>query len=213
MRVIKENIVFFKEFLTEFHTTGSCFPTSRWAARALTGPIRSARPPQRILELGPGTGSVTTKILADMIPGDKLSICEINPRFMSALKKKLSVKENFLKHKDNVDFFLGAMQDLPEDHTYDLIVCALPFLNFDLEIVEDIFAKLKRISHEKTIMTYYEYIGIRSIGKQVAPPEMKQRLRRLDSFFSKFYSEHEMHRTRIWLNVPPVHIYTLRIAA
>jgi phosphatidylethanolamine/phosphatidyl-N-methylethanolamine N-methyltransferase len=213
MHIIKENIVFFKEFLTEFQTTGSCFPTSRWAAQALTRPIRQSRPPQKILELGPGTGAVTTKILADMIPGDKLCICEINPRFMQALKKKLSTKPVFHKHQTNIDFFLGPMQELPEEHKYDLIVCALPFLNFDLEVVEEIFAKLKRIGHENTIMTYYEYVGIRSIGKQVAPPEVKNRLRKLDSFFADFYTDHEMNRQRIWFNFPPVNIYTLRVAA
>ena len=56
--MIKENLVFLREFLLEFKTTGACFPTSRWAAQALITPLREPnRPPRNILELGPGTGS------------------------------------------------------------------------------------------------------------------------------------------------------------
>ena len=81
--MIKENLVFLREFLLEFKTTGACFPTSRWAAQALIAPLREDnRPPKNILELGPGTGSVTMPMLREMRDGDSLTICEINPRFM-----------------------------------------------------------------------------------------------------------------------------------
>jgi phospholipid N-methyltransferase len=85
--MFKENLVFLREFLLEFKTTGACFPTSRWAAQALITPLRAPeRAPKNILELGPGTGSVTMPLLREMRPGDHLTICEINPRFMKSLK-------------------------------------------------------------------------------------------------------------------------------
>ena len=81
--MIKQNLVFLREFLLEFKTTGACFPTSKWAAQALIKPLRDTkRKPMRILELGPGTGSVTLPILRELREGDTLTICEINPRFM-----------------------------------------------------------------------------------------------------------------------------------
>lgn len=210
--MIKDHVVYFTEFLKEFQNTGTCFPSSKFAARALTNPLRATRAPQRILELGPGTGVVTVKILEDMIPGDRLTICEINPRFMQQLKKNLETNPDFQCHKNNISFFEGPAQEIPEDGCYDLIVCALPFLNFDLATVEEIFSKLERISTSHTKMTYYEYIGLRSIGKVIAPEERKENLRKLDKFFAGIYKRHNMQRERVWLNLLPINIYTLHLS-
>ncbi|MBX7144360.1 MAG: methyltransferase domain-containing protein [Oligoflexia bacterium] len=209
--MIKDNVVFVKEFLREFQTTGTCFPSSPWAARALTNPLRKSRTPQNILELGPGTGPVTVKILEDMVEGDHLTLCEINPRFMAALKDRLKDNPNFLRHRERITFFQGPVQDLPEDRRYNTIVCALPFLNFSLSTVEEIFAKLERLSNPETKMTYYEYIGLRSLGKVVAHPNHKRRMQELDSFFKSMYQRHKMSRDRVWLNVLPINIYTLEL--
>ncbi|MCO6429220.1 MAG: methyltransferase domain-containing protein [Deltaproteobacteria bacterium] len=212
--MLKDNIVFLREFLAEFQTTGTAFPTSRWAAEALTIPVRAAQTPQTILELGPGTGSVTTKILKEMRPQDKLTICEINPRFMDALKKKLNNNPDFQRHKDNVQFFLGPAQEIPEDRKHSLVVCALPFLNFDLNTVRDIFQKLENVTTENAVMTYYEYIGLRSLGKSsVAPPVMRKRIKELDGYFKEIFREHAMQRRRVWLNMLPINVYTLQFAA
>lgn len=209
--MIKDHVVYFKEFLKEFQNTGTCFPSSKFAARALTNPLRTSRAPQRILELGPGTGVVTVRILEDMIPGDRLTICEINPRFMAALKENLKKNPDFQRHAANITFFEGPAQNIPEDGKYDTIVCALPFLNFDLHTVEEIFSKLERISNSHTKMTYYEYIGLRSLGMVVAAADRKRRLRELDIFFDDVYRRHHMRRKRVWLNLLPINIYTLNL--
>jgi phosphatidylethanolamine/phosphatidyl-N-methylethanolamine N-methyltransferase len=210
--MIRENLAFLREFVTEFQTTGSCFPTSKWAARALSSPLRGERSGKTILELGPGTGSVTTQILQDMREDDRLTICEINPRFMTLLKEKLATDANFIKHKDRITFFEGAAQALPENTTYDVIVCALPFLNFEIETIEEIFTKLKRLSTEKTVMTYYEYIGVRSLRKRVSLNGGKERFLQIDAFMKRVYRNSCRNRERVWLNLLPINIYTLQLA-
>ena len=212
--MIKDNFMFLKEFVTEFHNTGSCFPTSKKAASELTAPLREKRTPKRILELGPGTGSVTFPIIEAMIPGDTLSICEINPRFMRELKAKLEKDPSYQKFKSQIDFFEGAIQDFPEsDKKFDVIVCSLPFLNFDRGMVEEIFQKLTRLSIPNAVMTYYQYIGLRSIGKTIGSREKKQRMSELDSFFDTTSTKHRALRKRVWFNVLPINVYTLRLAA
>ena len=212
--MIKDNFIFLKEFVTEFHNTGSCFPTSKKAASELTAPLREQRSPKRILELGPGTGSVTFPIIEAMIPGDTLSICEINPRFMRELKAKLEKDANYQKFKDSIEFFEGAIQDFPESNQkFDVIVCSLPFLNFDCNTVEEIFSKLTRLSIPNAIMTYYQYIGLRSIGKTIGKREKKERMSQLDSFFDSATEKHRARRKRVWLNVLPINVYTLELAA
>lgn len=212
--MIRENFVFFKEFLLEFQTTGAIFPTSRWAAKALTDPLRvTNRGTKRILELGPGTGAVTVKILDDMILGDTLTVCEINPRFMKALKEKLEKLPSFQLHKKNVTFFEGPVQEMPENEQYEVIVCALPFLNFPLEMVQEIFGKLRRLSTEATLMTYYEYIGLRRVSKAVAPTARKQRMREIDGYMKSLADRIRLGRTRVWLNILPINIYTVKPSA
>ena len=204
---------FLRESVTEFHHTGAIFPTSKWAARAMTHPLRHELQGhgRKILELGPGTGSVTVKILADMQDGDELTICEINPRFMDALKKTLRSNPDFIRHKQHVRFFVCAAQDLPEDRKYDVVVCALPFLNFDITTVRQIFTKLQHLSTDKTLMTNFEYLGLRRLGQIVSPKRRRLRIYRIDRFFEKACTD-VVGTEKVWLNVLPINIYTRRFA-
>lgn len=212
--MIKENLVFLREFLTEFKTTGACFPTSRWAAQALIAPLREDnRPPKKILELGPGTGSVTMPILREMRDGDSLTICEINPRFMKALQERLEQNSDYQRHRQMVTFFEGPAQELPLGVRYDMIVCALPFVNFDLKTVQDIFQRLRDVSSSETLMTYYEYIGMRTFNDALAPADRAERIREVNDYLKRSGSLNYLARERIWLNLLPVNIYTVKPAA
>ncbi len=212
--MLKENLVFLREFLLEFKTTGACFPTSRWAAQALITPLRDpTRKPKKILELGPGTGSVTLPIIRELKKGDMLTICEINPRFMKALKDKLELDEHYRRVRDQVFFFEGAAQDLPSDVCYDIIVCALPFVNFDLDTVQAIFTKLREVSSPDTLMTYYEYIGLRKFNEAVSAPERRERMAEVSTYLKKSGSLSYLNRERVWLNLLPINIYTVKPSA
>jgi len=212
--MLKENLVFLREFLLEFKTTGACFPTSKWAAQALITPLREpSRAPKRILELGPGTGSVTIPLISEMQPGDHLTICEINPRFMKALKETLEREEAFREKRVQVEFFEGAAQDIPVTQPYDVIVCALPFVNFDLNTVQDIFAKLRLLSTPETLMTYYEYIGARRLNQTLGAQSRKDRVREVNGFLRESGAVRNIDRKQVWFNLFPIHIYTVKPAA
>lgn len=212
--MLKENLVFLREFLLEFKTTGACFPTSKWAAQALITPLRRpGRTPMRVLELGPGTGSVTIPLIREMRDGDHLTICEINPRFMKALKDTLEREEAFRARRHQVEFFEGAAQDIPVTDPYNVIVCALPFVNFDLDTVKDIFAKLRLVSTPETLMTYYEYIGARRINQTIGAPSRKERMRDVNGFLRESKTIRNIDKTQVWLNVFPINIYTINPAS
>jgi phosphatidylethanolamine/phosphatidyl-N-methylethanolamine N-methyltransferase len=212
--MLKENLVFLREFLLEFKTTGACFPTSKWAAQALITPLRDPnRGPKNILELGPGTGSVTLPIIKELRPGDHLTICEINPRFMKSLKETLEAQDGYERVRDQISFFLGAAQDLPTDRVYDIIVCALPFVNFDLLTVQAIFSKLREISSRNTLMTYYEYIGMRKFNQAMAAPDRRERVVKVNEYLKESGSLSYLGRERVWLNLLPINIYTIKPAA
>jgi phosphatidylethanolamine/phosphatidyl-N-methylethanolamine N-methyltransferase len=214
MDFLTENFVFLRESFLSFKTTGALFPTSRWSAEAMTRALRQpGREPLRILELGPGTGSVTVQILADMVSGDTLTVCEINPRFMESLKERLSKDVRFLRHNECVKFFLGPIQEMPEDGAYDLIVCAIPFLNFPPVVVEQIFAKLRRISTPDTLMTFFEYMGLKRIGKAMAARDRRENLEQLEEFMRERVVGKRPQMERVWLNVLPIKVFTIKPAA
>lgn len=214
LRMLKENLVFLREFLLEFKTTGACLPTSKWAAQALINPLRApGRGPKNILELGPGTGAVTIPLIRELQPGDSLTICEINPRFMKALREKLERDPHFNSVREQVFFFEGPAQELPEYRIFDIIVCALPFVNFDLETVQAIFGKLRKVSTPDTLMTYYEYIGLRKLNEKIRPREHRDRVAQVNGYIKESGQISHLQRERVWLNVFPINIYTVKPAA
>ena len=205
----------FRGFLSEFKTTGTAFNSSRWAAQALSQPVRSAHLRSKkvgstILEVGAGTGPVTIRIVEDMGPEDSLTVVELNGAFMKALQERLEKSPHYQKHKDRIRLFVGPIQDLPEDVTYDVIVCALPFLNFERPLVEDIFKKFRRLGSESTILTYYEYIGLRKLGKLVSP-KRKERVEELEDFFQHVGHRRLIGREKVWLNFLPISVYTIKL--
>ena len=211
--MLKDNLAFIREGFAEFEHTGALFPTSKWAAREMIRPLFTRTRPMRILELGPGSGSVTVKILEAMIEGDELLVCEINPRLMRVLKSRLRRMPLYRRRKHQIRFFCGAAQELPEDHKFDLIVCAIPFLNFDVRTVKEIFGKIERLSHSRTTLTYYEHIGIRPISLVCSPPKRRRRMKELNSFFKAFSKTHLTRKKPVWLNMFPISVYRVSMAS
>ncbi len=205
--MIKDNVVFFKQCLSDFHSTGALCRSSKKAAYGLTEPLRQPnRKPYKILELGPGTGAITQRILEDMIPGDQFHTCEINPMFMAALKKRLAKLPAYQRNSENIKFLLCPAQQIPTDCKYDVIVGCLPFLNFDLVTVKEIFEHIKKISHEGTVMTYFEYTGIRTTGRYIS-----KRIRSVNNYLAGIYNDHRFARKRILFNLFPMNIHHLKI--
>ena len=198
--------------LSSFHTTGSFCATGRRAAERLAGPVRAVRAPRHILEIGPGTGSVTLVLLSEMSANDTLTVCEINPRFMAALKKRLADNPDYLRHKDRVTFFLGAIQDMPENSTYNAVICAVPFNNFDRSTTEAIFAKVRRLTNGQAQMSYYEYIGLRHVCKISPYASRRRRIREVANYLRTQWTPNLLKRERVWFNVLPIYVYTLAVA-
>lgn len=207
--MIRDNVVFLKQCLCDFQSTGALCRSSKRAAHGLTEPLRQiSRKPYKILELGPGTGAITEKILEDMIPGDQFHTCEINPEFMIALKKRLLSLPTYQRHKERVEFLLCPAQEIPTECKYDLVVGCLPFLNFDLTTVIEIFEHIKKLSHEETIMTYFEYTGIRTTGRYLS-----KRLRAVNDYLAEVYNNHRVAHKRVLFNLFPMNIHYLKIGA
>jgi phosphatidylethanolamine/phosphatidyl-N-methylethanolamine N-methyltransferase len=209
--MLKDSLFYLKESFGNFHYTGSICATSKWAADRLSLPLNDRKAPAQILELGAGTGAVTFEILKKLVPGDKLTICEINESFMKRLKDSLEKDENYHKHKDQIDFFLGPIQEMPVKCSYDILITSLPFLNFEPKTVAEIFTKLESLSSKEAVMTYYEYIGLRELGKRFSSKDRRYRLKHVEAFFKEREPFTRIDKEPVWLNILPIHIHTVRV--
>jgi len=208
--MLKDHLLFFEGFLKNFESVGSFCSTTRWAARELCAPLLNpSRAAANILEVGAGTGSVTLPIIRSLRAGDSLTICELEPTFMTALKQKIASADQVIPPGIEISYFEGPIQELPEVTRYNYIICSLPFLNFPPDLTAQIFEKFKRIAAPDANLTYYEYFGLRAIGKHFPIKDRQKRFSEIDIFFQNLHHTSLKTRTNVWRNILPIHVYSL----
>src|SRR5258708_3059987 len=129
MRYWTECREFFQQFRRAYRTTGSVLPSSRGLARALTSQFRRRRGPARILEVGPGTGAVTTEILRQLRRGDQFDIVEINADFVALLRRRFADEPLFQSRAHQARLIHSPLLELPGEGVYDYMVSGLPLNN------------------------------------------------------------------------------------
>jgi phospholipid N-methyltransferase len=211
MRFFVECGDFFRESRRHFRDTGSVLPSSRFLARALIAELRRTRGPCRILEVGPGTGSVTAQIVRHLLPGDRLDAIEINGHFVEMLRRRIDQEWPFWLYRDQIRVLQGAVQELNSAAEYDLIISGLPLNNFPASQVREIFRVYNRLLKPGGLLSYYEYVLIR----QLKTPFVNQRERRRLSFVGRvvrhYIRAHQVRREQVFMNVPPAIVRHLRL--
>src|SRR5437660_2219600 len=130
---------FIRESKRHFRDTGALLPSSRFLAGALVAELREWRGPGRILEVGPGTGSVTAQILRHLLPGDRLDLVEVNSHFIDLLHDRFAQEGRFRRYRDQVKLIHAAVEKLAGEAVYDFIISGLPLNNFSVAQVREIY--------------------------------------------------------------------------
>lgn len=203
MRYWAECRAFFGQFRQQYHTTGSILPSSRALARALTRPMRQARLPRRILEVGPGTGAVTREIVRCLRPGDQLDIVEINAEFVAVIERRFAEEEDFRRKRRLSKVIHAPLQDVPGQGVYDFMISGLPLNNFSLALVEDIFRSYRRLLKPAGVLSYFEYLAIRNAKMLFVSATEKQRLQSLGEYLDKQIRAAQIGADKVFWNVPP----------
>jgi phospholipid N-methyltransferase len=211
MRFFKECAAFFREFRRQFRTTGAILPSSRFLARALVYQLRLARPAARILEVGPGTGSVTRAIARHMLADDRLDAVEINERFVAHLERSVDQDRAFRHCREQVQIIHAAVEDLVGDSVYDYIVSGLPLNNFSVAQVRDIFASFSRLLKPGGVVTFYEYQFVRLLKTVFVGRNERRRLARVGRVMGRYVREYQVRRERVFINVPPATVRHLQL--
>lgn len=209
---INSQRIFFKQFVRNFRSTGALAPSSRFLASSLARFVREHRyvagqKPRRILEVGPGTGSVTRAIIKSLGPNDHLTLVEINRAFVKHLKLRLRVDELFTGVKDRVTVIHGRFEELETDTPFDVIVSGLPLNNFTPKEVQEILGTYRRMLGRDGVLSFFEYIAVRRAKHIFANRAERQRLREVGRIMKETLKPVRIDRDMIVANLPPAWVH------
>lgn len=221
-RRLAENALFFREFLRHHYTTGAVLPSGRRLAAALARFVGNHAeatngsaepnnpPPKKILEVGPGTGAVTRRIIEVMHPADSLDLVELNGAFVEQLRNRFQNDPGFQPVADRARVLHCPVEELQGDGNYEVIVSGLPLNNFAAADVERLLAVLVGLLAPGGTLSFFEYIAVRSARAMVSGSSERARLRGVGRAMRAVLDPHEFRRDAVWLNVPPAWVHHVR---
>ena len=175
---------FINEFIKSRNQIGAISPSSKYLAKKMLANIDFSTD-LYIVELGPGTGVFTSRLLRRMSPNSKLLSLELNPYFASKIRK--SVKDSRFQLRcdsaENINIVLKQIQ-FPK---VDYIISSLPLAVFSTRL------KLRIINECKT-----------ALGSDGGFIQFQYSLNAKDLLHKKFNS---VDITFTPLNLPPAFVY------
>ena len=166
---LAESALFFREFVRNFHTTGAILPSGRFLAAALARFVANHSPgPKRILEVGPGTGAVTRRIIRHMGRTDRLDLVELNGAFVERLDHRFRAEPAFQAVADRARVLHCPVEELPPGQSYDVIVSGLPLNNFAVADVERMLAAMTGRLAAGGTLSFFEYIAVRPARRSIS---------------------------------------------
>jgi phospholipid N-methyltransferase len=165
---------------------------------------------RRILEVGPGTGAVTARIIHDMRADDRLELVERNDQFVARLRERLQRDEMLRPCAERITLHHAGVEELSEDRPYDVIVSGLPLNNFSVAFVEQLIGKLSRLLAPGGTLSFFEYIAVRRAKAVLGRQAERERLRGIGHVLGELLDAHEICRDRVLANVPPAWVHHVR---
>ncbi len=203
--------VFWREFRHTFHSTGAVLPSGRRLARALASRIAAMDPPQKILEVGPGTGAVTRQIISRMGPNDQLDLVELNPRFAEVLRNHLDTEPSWKPVAGRVRVWEMPVEQIDASEKYDVIVSGLPLNNFAVAMVQEILSQFHSLAAVDASLSFFEYIAVRKAKSLLCRRSERRRLSGIERLLFREFQQWEMSRQCIVSNVPPAWVHHLQL--
>lgn len=179
---------FVANFWREKKMVGAMAPSSPFLAKKMLESL-DFKNAKVIVELGPGTGVFTKRIIEKMRKDAILLVFELNDNFMNMLKTQIKDKRVHLIH-DSAEKISEYLAKHGVEKA-DAIVSSLPLANFPAELKERILNESHTAMHKDSIYVQFQYSlnakkTIKSIFKSV-------------------------RITFTPVNIPPAFVYTCRI--
>jgi phospholipid N-methyltransferase len=179
--VWKERSLFLLNFLKNPLRNASVIPSSKAAGRAILTGLDWSKI-NTVVELGPGNGTFTAKILSRCTPGTNVILIELEESYVQLLRGKFGNKVTVVH--DSAHRMNEILEELNLSQA-DLIISSLPFLQ--KQISRQIFTAILEQTKLGAAYRFFTYM----------PPVMKW-----------FYQGMPLHKVKFVLgNIPPMWIY------
>lgn len=208
---MRDTLEFFRQFRSRFETTGAVAPSSRFLASAMTRPMRR-RPdrPIRILEVGPGTGAVSNRIVRLLRPGDQFDLVELNETFASILERRFQADPAWRQAHGLSKIHVRPIQEYQPERPYDFIISGLPFNNFPAALVEEILGACLKMLEPDGVMSLFEYMYVRPVRGMISRKDERVRIRRIEEIMQTAFHKHRVRRDWVFVNLPPAWVQHLQ---
>jgi phospholipid N-methyltransferase len=194
---------FFRESLKSLSVTASLFPSSRFLASALLRPIDFDKA-RIIVELGMGTGAITTEILRRMAPGSVLFAIEVNPAFIAHVRSRVH-DSRFVPISGRAER-LGSILGQRGVRRADAVVSSLGLTSMAHDQRSTIVGQVAEHLGENGVLTQYQYLPASAKPNWVRALGLKRFAE--ENFLREYFREVRSERV-IW-NIPPAKVYTCR---
>ena len=136
---MRETLAFFGQLAAKWRETGAIAPSGPQLARAMTRMVGPLEPNAVIIELGPGTGSLTKQLMKEY-PNNPVVAIEFNPVFVKRLRRVLPQITVVEGCASKISAHL-AMLAIPSSRV-GAVVSGLPLLVMPKDLTRDIFAAI-----------------------------------------------------------------------
>src|SRR5580704_4747713 len=192
--MFRDHREFFRQFRTQFQTTGAIAPSSRRLARAMTRYVASQRGPARILEVGPGTGAVTRRIVTLLKADDRLDLVELNEAFAGRLEQRFQSEASFQRAADRAQIHVCGIESFQSDRPYDYIISGLPFNNFSPAFVGRVLDAFFNFLAPGGVLSFFEYMYVRPVRGLVSRGTERTRIKDIDRVLNGRLEQHGVRR-------------------
>jgi phospholipid N-methyltransferase len=181
---------FIKQFWKEKKMVGAMAPSSRFLANKMLANIDFSNA-RVIIELGPGTGVFTDRILSKMHPEAVLLVFELHDVFCKQLQNRISDKRVHIIHDsaEKIQEYLAKFNL----SSADVVVSSLPLANFPKDLRQSIL----NASHQ----------SLTDVGKYIQFQYSLQSKKHIKKVFDDVSIDFTP------LNFPPAFVYTCKKAA
>jgi phospholipid N-methyltransferase len=208
---LKDQLYFFRQFRERFETTGAILPSSRFLARSMTRPLAACDGPRRVLEVGPGTGAVTNRIVRELRADDHFDLVEINEKFAALLTDRFETDGQYKRCAGQSRIHVCPLQEFQATEKYDAVISGLPFNNFPADLVETLIDRCLELVKPGGTFSFFEYMFIRPARIVVTRGPDRDRLSAIERILQSRFSAKRFRRDWVFVNVPPAWVQHLRV--
>ncbi len=177
-------------------TVGAVAPTGRFVARAMAPEIKKSDPPQIIVEIGVGTGSITGEIVKRLRPEDRFIGIDSNHTLLEECKKNIEpmTRDRFVcvEHADAQE--LKHILKAHNITTVDAVICTIPFRLLSARETKKILAQVNDILVSGGRFVFIRYL-IAPVTKEI---------------FEALHNFIVVKKKIVMGNIPPTEVITMQ---